>query len=153
MTQLLRICLIAVLAIASSEANALHTSLAQFLARTPVEANASLNADQVEACLKAAQGLDRTGNELDMQMEAIQTASGQAMFLQYLNRAQLPRLDDADDDTRNEFAQRVGQHDALRRKLDADIPLYEKPSAGYEAGVKALDRECAGTFTARDRDA
>lgn len=137
----------------SGDARALHTSLAQFLARAPVETNASLSAERVEACMKQARDLDRLGNELDMQMEAIQTASGQAMFLQYLNRAQLPRLDDADDDTRNEFAQRVGQHDVLRRKLDADIPAYEKRAADYEARVNALGRECAGTFTARDRDA
>ena len=38
-------------------------------------------------------------------------------------------------------------------RLDADIPLFEKRSANYEAGVKTLERECAGTFTARDRDA
>ena len=138
---------------ASGEALALHTSLAQFLARAPVEANASLSAEQVEACMTKARELDRLGNELDMQMEAIQTASGQAMFLQYLNRAQLPRLDDSDADTRSEYAQRVGQHDALRRKLDADVPVYQQRLAGYEAGVKALDRDCAGTFTARDRDA
>jgi hypothetical protein len=145
--------LFAAIAFAAGEAQALHTSLAQFLARTAVEANPSLNAAQVEACMKKAADLDRFGNELDMQMEAIQTASGQAMFLQYLNRAQLPRLDDANDGTRAEFAQRVGQHDALRRKLDADIPVYEKRLANYEAGVKALERDCAGTFTARDRDA
>ena len=140
-------------ALFSGEAQALHTSLAQFLARASVETNASLNAEQVEACMRRARDLDRLGNELDMQMEAIQTASGQAMFLQYLNRAQLPRLDDADEDTRGEFAQRTVQHDALRRKLDADIPAYEKRSANYEAGVKTFDHECAGTFTVRDRDA
>jgi len=149
----LKLILLAAFVLAAGEAQALHTSLAQFLARVPVEVNASLSAEQVEGCMKQARDLDRTGNELDMQMEAIQTASGQAMFLQYLNRAQLPRLDDADDDTRSEFAQRTVQHDALRRKLDADIPLFEKRSANYEAGVKTLERECAGTFTARDRDA
>jgi|SRR6185312_7346672 len=148
----LKLILLAAFVLAAGEAQALHTSLAQFLARAPAE-NASLSAEQVEGCMKQARDLDRTGNELDMQMEAIQTASGQAMFLQYLNRAQLPRLDDADDDTRSEFAQRTVQHDALRRKLDADIPLFEKRSANYEAGVKTLERECAGTFTARDRDA
>jgi hypothetical protein len=152
MKKLLRIALFALLGLVSGEARALHTSLAQFLARAPVETNASLSAEQVEVCMKQARELDRTGNELDMQMEAIQTASGQAMFLQYLNRAQLPRLDDADEDTRNEYTQRVGQHDALRRKLDVDIPAYERRSANYQAGVKTLDRECAGTFTARDRD-
>ena len=145
--------LFAVVVLASGDARALHTSLAQFLARAPVETNASLSAEQVESCMKQARDLDRTGNELDMQMEAIQTASGQAMFLQYLNRAQLPRLDDADEDTRGEFAQRTVQHDALRRKLDADIPAYERRAASYEADVKTLDRECTGTFTARDRDA
>jgi hypothetical protein len=149
----LRLILVAPLVLAAGEAQALHSSLAQFLARGPVEANASLSAEQVESCMSKARGLDRLGNELDMQMEAIQTASGQAMFLQYLNRAQLPRLDDADADTRSEYTLRVGQHDALRRKLDADIPAYEKRAAAYEAGVKALDRDCAGTFTARDRDA
>jgi hypothetical protein len=145
--------LFAAVVVASGDAQALHTSLAQFLARVPVEANASLTLDQVEACVKTAHALDRTGNELDMQMEAIQTASGQAMFLHYLNRAQLPRLDDAGADARAEYDQRVGQHDALRRKLGADIPIYEKRMADYETGVKAFDRDCAGTFTARDRDA
>ena len=84
----LKLILLAAFVLAAGEAQALHTSLAQFLARAPVEANASLSAEQVEACIKRANALDRTGNELDMQMEAIQTASGQAMFLQYLNRAQ-----------------------------------------------------------------
>jgi hypothetical protein len=145
--------LLAAFALTGGAAHALHTSLAQFVARAPVETNASLNAGQVEACMKRARDLDHLGNELDMQMEAIQTASGQAMFLQYLNRTQLPRLDDADDDTRAEFAQRMVQHDTLRRKLDTDVPAYEKRLATYEAGVKTLDRDCAGTFTARDRDA
>jgi len=153
MKRSLRTALLAAFSLTGGEAQALHTSLAQFLARAPVEANASLSAEQVEACMKRARELDRLGNELDMQMEAIQTASGQAMFLQYLNRTQLPRLDDADQDTRSEFAQRTIQHEALRRKLDADVPAYEKRVANYEAGVKALDRDCAGTFTARDRDA
>src|SRR5690349_3819322 len=107
--RILRALMIVAAVLLSDEARALHTSLAQFLARASVETNASLNAEQVESCMKRARDLDRLGNELDMQMEAIQTASGQAMFLQYLNRAQLPRLDDADEDTRSEFAQRTAQ--------------------------------------------
>lgn len=149
----LPIALLAAFALVSGPALALHTSLTQFLARAPVETNASLSGAQVEACMMKGRELDRLGNELDMQMEAIQEASGHAMFLQYLNRAQLPRLDDAGEDTRAEFTQRTVQHDMLRRKLDADVPAYEKRLATYEAGVKALDRECAGSFTARDRDA
>jgi hypothetical protein len=141
--------------LSASEASALHTSLAELLGRKPVQngSPAELSGQKLEACLLRARDLDRAGNELDMQMLAIQDATGQAMFLQYLNRAQLPRLDNDDQAARDEFAQRSSHHDALRRKLDADVPIYEARFAAYEAGVKALERDCAGSFTLGDLEA
>jgi hypothetical protein len=155
MKRWLKSIIVAPVALAASDASALHTSLAELLARPPAQTDsqAELSAQKLEACLLRARELDRTGNELDMQMVAIQDATGQAMFLQYLNRAQLPRLDNDDKAARDEFAQRSSRHDALRRKLDTEVPLYEARLAAHEAGVKALERECAGRLTAGDLEA
>lgn len=155
MKQLLRLALLAAVAalvLGAGEANAARTLLADLMARPPAAEGAkpALTPGKLEACLREARDLDKTGIGLDAEISAIEQTSAEAMFLQHLINMQFARLNGADKAAIAEFEQRTHRHEELTQKFKAAYPLYQAHQADYDTKVAAFENTCAGSFSARD---
>ncbi|MGB7258700.1 MAG: hypothetical protein ACRECC_01460 [Pseudolabrys sp.] len=147
--------LAAALTFGAGDAEAARGLLPQLLARAPATGGgkAALAADKLEACLRRARDLDKTGVALDEQMSDVQRTTAEAMFLQYQNNMQLPSLDSADDQAKTDLGLRMARHDELSQQLKSQYAAYQKRQSEYEIAVAAFERDCAGNFTRADLDA
>ncbi len=157
---MIRSCLIAIVALPSllvfgaSEADAARPLLAELLARAPVATGQlAMSALALEACLRKAQELDRTGTAIDYEVAAIDRLAAEAMFLQNQINAEMPMLGGYDEPGLNAFQQRMLRHEELTKKFKTEFPLYQEKQKTYDAAVAEFDRDCTQGFTASDLDA
>ena len=133
------------------DANAARTLLAELMARAPAEAGSdAMSALALEACLRRAMELDKTGTALDYEIAAIDREAAEGVFLQNQLKAELPVLQDYDERSLEDFQRRVVRHDELDKKFQAEFPLYQKKQRAYEAAVDEFERNCSGRFTRSD---
>jgi hypothetical protein len=138
-------------ALSVSAAQAARPLLAELLARTPVKAGEpAMSPLALEACLRKARELDKTGTAIDYQIAAIDHETAEAMFLENQINAEIPVLGGYDEPGLNAFQKRVTRHEELAKKFKAEFPLYQQKQKAYDAAVTEFDRDCAQGFTAGD---
>jgi len=142
---------ISALLLAAGVAHAARPLLAEMLARAPVASGQpALSALALEACLRKAGELDKTGTAIDFEIAAIDRETAEAMFLENRINAEIPMLGDYDEPGLNAFQQRVIRHEELAKKFKAEFPVYQQQKKDYDAAVAEFDRDCARGFTASD---
>jgi hypothetical protein len=126
--------------------------LRSLLARTP-DTKPTLDATQLENCIRSARDLDRVASSLDNQMIVIQDTTSRVTFSRTLDGPQLPRPGHSEKELRAEFDHRVAERAAMEKTLDRDTDAYRRQLATYNSGVDKFERDCAGTFRKEDLDA
>ena len=141
----------ATLVLTASEADAARPLLAELLARAPVDAGQpAMTSLALQACLRLARELDRTGSAIDTEIAAIDRLAAEGMFLQNQIDAELPILGGYDEPGLNDFQHRLIRHEQLAKQFQAEFPLYQQKQKAYDAAVAEFDRDCAQGFTAGD---
>ena len=136
------------------DACAARILVAELLARASAAAGQTvMNSPALEACLRQATELDRTGFKVDTDVAAIDRLAAEGRFLQNQIDAELPMLNGYDEKGLHDFQRRVIRHEEVAAKFKIDFPAYQKNQKDYDTAVAAFDRDCAGGFTAGDRDA
>jgi hypothetical protein len=139
------------LGLGANNANAARVLLAELMARTPAEAGAhAMSALALEACLRRAQELDRTGTAIDHEIAAIDREAAEGILLQNQLNAELPILGDYDEPALNDFHRRAIRHEELAKKFQAEFPLYQKKQKAYDVSVIEFERNCADRFNHGD---
>jgi hypothetical protein len=139
------------LVLGASEADAARPLLAELLARAPVAAGQpAMSALALEACLRQARELDRTGSAIDTEIAAIDRLAAEGMFLQNQIDAELPMLGGYDEPGLNDFQHRLIRHEELAKQFQAEFPLYQQKQKAYDAVVEEFERACAQNFRAGD---
>jgi len=140
--------------LSASEADAARPLLAELLARAPVAAGQPVMSPlALEACLRQARQIDRTGTAIDTEIAAIDRLAAEGMFLQNQIDAELPMLGGYDEPGLNNFQHRMIRHEELAKQFQAEFPLYQQKQKTYDAAVAEFDRDCAQGFAASDLDA
>jgi len=143
--------LMVALVLGASEADAARPLLAELLARAPVAAGQpAMSALALEACLRQARELDRTGSAIDTEIAAIDRLAAEGMFLQNQIDVELPMLGGYDEPGLNDFQHRLIRHEKLAKQFQAEFPLYQQKQKAYDAAVEEFDRDCAQNFRAGD---
>jgi hypothetical protein len=128
--------------------------LAELLARAPAApGQPAISALALEACLRQAQDLDRSGTAIDYAIAAIDRETAEAMFLENQINAEIPALGGYDEPGLNAFQKRVIRHEELAKKFKVEFPLYQQKQKAYDAAVADFDRDCAQGFAASDLSA
>jgi len=141
----------AALMFGASEAIAARPLLAELLARAPVEAvKPAMSPLALEACLRQARELDRTGTAIDNEIAGIDRLAAEGIFLQNQINAEMPMLGGYDEPGLNDFQRRMIRHEELAKKFQAEFPLYQQKQKAYDAAVAEFDRDCAQYFRAGD---
>jgi len=131
------------------EAIAARPLLAELLARAPVEAGKpAMSPLALEACLRQARELDRTGTAIDNEIAGIDRLAAEGIFLQNQINAEMPMLGGYDEPGLNDFQRRMIRHEELAKKFQAEFPLYQQKQKAYDAAVAEFDRDCALGFAA-----
>jgi hypothetical protein len=109
-----------------------------------------MSALALEACLRKARELDKTGTAIDYDIAAIDRQTAEAMFLENQINAEFPVLNGYDEAGLAAFQQRVIHHEELAKKFKSEFPVYQQRKKDYDAAVAEFDRDCARGFTASD---
>jgi hypothetical protein len=144
----------AALLFGAGESQAARPLLAELLARAPVDAGKpAISPLALEACLRQARELDRSGEAIDYEIAAIDREAAEGMFLQNQINAEMPMLGGYDEAGLNDFQHRMIRHEELAKKFQAEFPLYQRKQKTYDAAVADFDRDCGQGFTAGDLNA
>jgi len=130
--------------------------LRELLARPPAapDSQPALDAERLEACLRKARDLDRLANSLDQWMIVIQDTISRVAYARGLeNQPQLPRPDRTEKQMRAEFEHTMAEVAEMQKTLDRDTKAYRVQLAVFNDGLKAYERDCAGSFRKDDLDA
>ena len=133
------------------DVQAARALLAELLARAPVAAGKpTMSPLALEACLRQARALDRTGEAIDYEIAAIDREAAEGMFLQNQINAELPMLGGYDEAGLNDFQRRMIRPAELAKKFQAEFPRYQQEQKAYDAAVADFDRDCAQGYSAGD---
>ena len=139
------------LILSASEANAARPLLAELLARPPVDTGQpAMTSLALQACLRLARELDRTGTAIDTEIAAIDRLAAEGTFLQNQIDAELPMLGGYDEPGLNDFQHRLIRHEQMAKQFQAEFPLYQQKQKAYDAAVEEFERDCAQNFRAGD---
>jgi hypothetical protein len=140
-----------VLVFCAIDANAARTLLKDFMARPPAGADEpAISVLALEACLRRAQELDRTGTAIDYEIAAIDREAAEALLLQKQLNTELPTVGDYDEPALHEFQRRVIRHEELSRKFQMEFPLYQNKQKAYDAEVDEFEHVTCATRFRRD---
>jgi len=146
--------LIVALCLSASDGFAARTLLADLLARAPATAGQpAMSSLALEACLRRAAELDRTGVAVDTEVSDIDRLAAECMFLQNQIDAELPAVGDYDENGLNAFQRRVIRHEELSRKFKSDFLAYQEHQRAYNGAVAEFEHDCSNNFTTADLDA
>jgi hypothetical protein len=138
----------------AGQTQAARPLLAELLARAPVDAGKPAMSElALEACLRQARELDRTGEVIDYEIAAIDREAAEGMFLQNQINAELPMLGGYDEAGLHDFQRRVIRHEELAKKFQAEFPRYQQKQRAYDAAVTEFDRDCGQGYRAGDLSA
>lgn len=137
------------------DANAARTLLKDFMVRPPAGADEpAMSVLALEACLRRAQELDRTGTAIDYEIAAIDREAAEALLLQKQLNTELPMVGAYDEPALNEFQRRVVRHEELARKFQMEFPRYQDKQKAYDAEVDEFEHViCASRFRRDDLNA
>ena len=143
-----------VLAFCSFDANAARTLLKDLMARAPAGADGPAMSElALEACVRRAQELDRTGTAIDYEIAAIDREAAEVLLLQKQLNVELPTVQEYDEPALKEFQRRVIRHEELAQKFQMEFPLYQNKQKAYDAAVDEFEHVCASRFRRDDLDA
>jgi hypothetical protein len=141
----------ATLLFTAGETQAARALSSELLARAPVAAGKpAMSPLALEACLRQARELDRTGEAIDYEIAAIDREAAEGIFLQNQINAELPMLGGYDEAGLNDFQRRMIRHEELAKKFQAECPRYQQKQKAYDAAVAGFDRDCRQGFGAGD---
>jgi hypothetical protein len=144
----------AIIFFCADETQAARALLAELLARAPAVAGSpAMSLLALQACLRQARELDRTGEAIDYEIAAIDREAAEGVFLQNQINAEPPMLGGYDEAGLNDFQRRVIRHEELAKKFQAEFPRYQQRQRTYDAAVAEFDRDCGQGFTAGDLNA
>ncbi|MFZ3250989.1 MAG: hypothetical protein WA214_19115 [Pseudolabrys sp.] len=136
------------------DANGARALLADLMARQPAGVDEpAMSALSLEACMRRAQDLDRTGVAIDYEIAAIDREAAEALLLQKYLSAELPMIGGYDEPALNEFQRRVIRHEELARKFQTEFPLYQNKKNAYDTSVDEFEHICASRFRRSDLEA
>jgi hypothetical protein len=136
------------------DANAAKTLLADLMARPPAESSeTAMSVLALEACVRRAQELDRTGAAIDREIAAIDREAAEGVLLEKQLDAELPKLGDYDGPALDEFQRRLIRHEELARKFQAEFPAYQEKQKAYDVSVTEFEHICANRFQRGDLEA
>lgn len=142
------------LTLATSQAMAERALLDTLMARTPAAASEpAMSALALEACLKLASSLDRTGLKVAGQGALIERLSAEHAALQNQINSELDQLSHYDPQQMAAFQRRVAHNDDVERKLRSDGPAHQKDRKVYGEAVIGYERNCGARFHADDLSA
>ena len=143
-----------VLASGVIDAHAARTLLADFLKRPSLKSDEpTMSALALEACMRRAQELDRTGTAIDYEIAAIDREAAEALLLQRQLNTDLPLVGSYDEFALQEFQRRAVRHEELAKKFQAEFPLYQQKQKAYDEAVEEFERICARPFQQDDLEA
>ena len=144
-----------VLVFCAIDANAARTLLKDLMARAPAGADGPVMSElALEACVRRAQELDRTGTAIDYEIAAIDREAAEALLLQKQLNAELPTVGEYDEPALNEFQRRVIRHEELARKFQMEFSRYQDKQKAYDAEVDEFEHViCASRFRRDDLNA
>jgi len=149
--RLVSIGLIAAITLGSGEASAARTLLADLLARKPASTGEpAMSRLALEACLRRAQELDRTGIALDYEVVEIDRLAAEGMFLERQLESEMTALGGYDEAALKDYQARVVRHEAIAKKFQNEFPVYKQRQQDYDAAVGEFTRDCAAAFGADD---
>jgi hypothetical protein len=141
----------AALLVNAYQADGARSLLGELLTRAPVEAGKpAMSALALEACMREARELDRTGAAIDYEIAAIDREAAEGMFLQNQINVEIPMLGGYDEAGLENFQRRVIRHEELAKKFQVEFPRYQQRKKTYDSAVAELDRDCRQGFTAGD---
>jgi hypothetical protein len=136
------------------DANAARTLLKDLMTRQPASSgDPAMSALALEACVRRAQELDRTGTAIDYEIAAIDREAAEALLLQKQLNTELPTVGAYDEPALNDFQRRVVRHEELAKKFQMEFPLYQNKQKAYDAAVDEFEHICASRFRPGDLDA
>ncbi len=146
---------ILLVSLATREASAARALLAEFMARPPAEANQpAMSTLALEACVRRALELDRTGTAIDYEIAAIDREAAEALFLQKQINMELPTVGNYGEPALNEFQRRVIRHEELAKKFQTEFPLYQKKQKAYDVAVDEFEHViCTNRYNRDDLEA
>ena len=143
--------LIAALALGAGEAEAARTLLADILARKPASAGEpAMSRLALEACLRRAQELDRTGIALDYRVAEIDRLTAEGIFLERQLESEMPMLGGYDEAALKDYRTRVVRHEAIAKKFQREFPLYKQEQKDYDVAVAEFEHDCSMQYGAAD---
>lgn len=143
--------LVAALALAAGEAQAARTLVADLLARKPAAAGEpAMSRLALEACMRQAQELDRTGIALDDRVAEIDRLTAEGIFLERQLEAEMPMLGGYDEAGLKDYQVRAIRHEAIAKKFQREFPLYKQEQKDYDAAVTEFEHDCSLGYGAAD---
>jgi len=143
--------LILAFACCAGGAQAARTLLADLLARQPAGVGrAEMSSLALEACLRQAQALDRTGLALDYQVTEIDRLTAEGIFLERQLESEMPMLGGYDEAGLKDYQARVIHHEAIAKKFQREFPLYKQRQKEYDAAVAEFEHDCSMGYDAAD---
>src|SRR4029078_637767 len=116
-----------VLVFCGFDANAARTLHKDLMARAPaVTDGPAMSELALEACMRRAQELDRTGTAIDYEIAAIDREAAEALLLQRQLNTALPFVGGFDEAALQEFQRRAARHEELSKKFQVEFPLYQQ---------------------------
>jgi hypothetical protein len=144
-------CFLAALALDTGDAFAARALRAELLARQPAAAGQpAMSSLALEACLRRAAELDRTGTAIDYEVAEIDRLAAEGMFLQRQLDSEIPMVGGYDEAALKDFQRRVIHHDSIAKQFQREFPLYKQRQKDYDAAVVEFDRDCSIGFSAAD---
>ena len=136
------------------DAHAARTLLADFLKRPALKSDEpTMSAFALEACVRRAQELDRTGTAIDYEIAAIDREAAEALLLQKQLNTDLPFVGGYDEPALQEFQHRAVRHEELAKKFQAEFPLYQQKQKAYDEAVEEFEHICKRSFQRDDLEA
>lgn len=139
------------MSLSAGDAFAARTLLADLLAHQPAGASKpAMSSLALEACLRRASELDRTGIALDTHVAEIDRLTAEGIFLERQLESEMPMLGGYDEARLKDYQARVIRHEAIAKKFQREFPLYKQRQKDYDAAVAEFEHDCSMGFSATD---
>lgn len=149
-----RAAIAALLTLTVGPATAERAFLAGLMARPPASASEpAMSALALEACLKLAASLDRSGAKIASDGARIRKLAAERADLQNQINAELDQLSHYDSQQMAAFQRRVTHNDDVEGELNSGGPAHEKETKAYIEAAAGFERSCGGRFRAGDLNA
>jgi hypothetical protein len=139
------------LMLAAGQAMAERGLLDTLMARPPAAiSEPAMSTLALEACLKLAASLDRTGVKIAGQGARLERLNAEHAALESQINAELDQLSHYDAQQMAAFQRRVARNDDVERELRSDRAAHQKERKAHDEAIVSFERNCGGRFRADD---